>query len=232
MKSLQVLTPNKKCIFNCPFCISKTHEHNNSFVNNYDNNYKVWEENFIKILKDYEDLKNIVITGTSEPMQDKKCVEDIIKISRKYRPDINLELQTRYYKIEPLFDLLDVVAFSVSEFNLLKLIKKTNNITRIVIILTDSFNDKSLNDIISEIKVDIEQLTFKILHDSDNYNKELDDWVKKHRTNKKTIQKLKKEIEKYKGKINIRFDENCMDATNRYKVFREDGNLYDDFYSS
>lgn len=111
-------------------------------------------------------------------------------------------------------------------------IEKTKNITRIVIILTDSFNDKNLQDILKEINQNIEQLTFKILHDSEGYNKELDKYIKEHKTNEKTINKLKKEILNYKGNISIVFDENCMDANNRYMVFREDGNLYKDFASS
>lgn len=229
MKSLQVLTPNKKCIFNCPFCISKSHKHNNTFVNNYENNYKLWESNFIKVLKENKDLKNIVITGTNEPMQDEKCVDDIINITRKYRSDINIELQTRYYKESKVFSKLDVVAFSVSDFRLLKIIKKTNNVTRIVIILTDSFNSKSLKDIIYEMDKNIEQLTFKVLHDSNGFNVDMDNWIKKHKTDKITIENLKKDIDNYNGNISIIFDETCMDSTNRYMVYREDGNLYKDF---
>lgn len=164
-------------------------------------------------------------------MQDKKCIQDIINITRKYRQDINIELQTRYYKEDEIFDLLDVVAFSISDFNLLKIVKKTNNITRVVVLLTDSFNNKTLSDIIFQMDSNIEQLTFKVLHDSDGYNLELDNWIKEHMTNNETIECLKKEIEEYNGHLNIRFDETCMDSTDRYMVFREDGILYKDYYT-
>lgn len=162
-------------------------------------------------------------------MQDEKCVDDIINITRKYRSDINIELQTRYYKESKVFSKLDVVAFSVSDFRLLKIIKKTNNVTRIVIILTDSFNSKSLKDIIYEMDKNIEQLTFKVLHDSNGFNVDMDNWIKKHKTDKITIENLKKDIDNYNGNISIIFDETCMDSTNRYMVYREDGNLYKDF---
>jgi organic radical activating enzyme len=98
MKSLQVLTPARKCLFNCPFCIAKTHEHHNLFDNNYKDKYDFWKDNYIKILNTYTDLKTVVITGTNEPMQDQDYVEEVIKITRENRPDIQIELQTRIYK--------------------------------------------------------------------------------------------------------------------------------------
>ena len=43
------------------------------------------------------------------------------------------------------------------------------------------------------------------------------------------LRRLKEEILNYDKDKSIRLDEFCMDATDRYKVFREDGNLYDDW---
>ena len=43
MKNLQVLTPHQNCIYNCPFCIAKSHNHLNNFENNYEKNYKLWK---------------------------------------------------------------------------------------------------------------------------------------------------------------------------------------------
>ena len=56
MRSLQVLTPHMECIYNCPFCISKTHEHDNTFINNYENDYMVWMNNLINVIIDNSDL--------------------------------------------------------------------------------------------------------------------------------------------------------------------------------
>ncbi len=231
MKSLQILTPARKCMFNCPFCISKSHEHNNSFTNNYKDNYDLWKNNLIQILNQYNDLKNIVITGTNEPMQNPECVQDIIDLVRTYRSDINVELQTRYYKKMDLYDQLDVVAYSISDFSFLEKIKISNVINRYVIILTDSFNNKSLIDIINKIPNNVSQLTFKYLHDSEGMNKELDNWITNHRVNTQTTISLINEIQKYNGILSVRYDGNCMDATDRYMIFREDGNLYDDWNS-
>lgn len=103
--------------------------------------------------------------------------------------------------------------------------------TRYVIILTSSFNDKGLSDILKEIPKSVRQITFKILHDSKGINFTIDNWIKENKTSLVTVNKLKEDINNYQGNISIIFDENCMDSDNRYMVFREDGLLYSDFDS-
>lgn len=232
MKSLQVMTPARKCIFNCPFCIAKTHEHQNAFVNNYEGDYQFWEESFISVLEDSDDLKTVVITGTNEPIQDEACAIRIANITHMIRPDVQVELQTRFYRKCNAFNYMDVVAFSISDYNYLNRIENIAGTARYVIILTDSFNELALNDIINKIPSNIKQLTFKILHDSNGYNKELDEWIANHKTNNKTVTKLIVDVMNYKGDLDIFFDENCMIAEDRYMVFREDGQLYDSFDSN
>ena len=80
MKSLQIVTPHKKCIFNCPFCISKSHSHNNCFENTYEKDFNKWKNNLEELINNNSDLECVVITGTNEPMQSKECVKDIINI--------------------------------------------------------------------------------------------------------------------------------------------------------
>lgn len=231
MKSLQVLTPARKCIFSCPFCISETHEHENNFQNNYENNYLLWKNNLIKVLTTNFDLKTVVITGTNEPMQDIHCINNIIEIVREVRNDIKIELQTRYYKKNDIYNKLDIVAFSISNYNMLDKIDEIDSKTRYTIILTDSFNNKNLDDILKKINKKISQITFKVLHDSSGYNKKIDEWIEKHKIDEKTKNILIADINKYRGDISIIFDSDCMNSENRYMVFREDGNLYIDFNS-
>lgn len=226
-----MLTPNKKCIFNCPFCISKTHKHNNLFLNNYENNHNVWKENLTKTIKNNQDLKTVVITGTNEPMQDLKCVYEIFDIIKKTRKEIQVELQTRYYKKEDIYEQLDIIAFSISNYYLLDKINDFNTTVRYVILLTDSFNNKSLDMILNKINNHAEQITFKVLQNSNGYNLKIDNWIEKHKIDNKSLNILVKQIDQYKGSISIKFDPNCMDAEDRYMVFREDGNLYKDFHS-
>ncbi len=232
MKSLQVLTPARKCIFNCPFCIAKTHEHHNLFENNYKEKYDFWEENYINILNSNIDLKTIVITGTNEPMQDQEYVKDVIQITREIRPDIKIELQTRLYKKTDIYNEIDVVAYSISDFKLLNKIDVVNKGARYVIILTNSYDNKTLNDILKELPVSVTQITFKILHDSKGINPMIDEWIKNNKTSLSTVKKLKNDIKNYHGELSIIFDENCMEAEDRYMVFREDGLLYKDFDSN
>lgn len=228
MKSLQILTPSRKCMFNCPFCISKTHSHNNKFINNYELNKELWKSNLITILKQHKDLKYVVITGTNEPMQDILCVKDIIDIVRDNRFDIQIEIQTRYYKFDKIYNELDVVAYSISDYNLLNTIKLGNKINRFVIILTDSFN-KTLEEILYNVPKEVSQITFKVLQDSNGFNKELDSWILNHKMDIESHKKLLHDINSYRGLISIKYDSNCMESNNRYMIYREDGKLYNNW---
>ena len=163
MKSLQVVTPHIECIFNCPFCIAKGHKHDNNFVNNYDNNFELWKNNLIKVINENKDLKCVVITGTNEPMQSRECVNDITQIVRNTNKDIQVELQTRYYKQNDVYNKLDVVAYSISNVNLLNKIKPMGKTQRYVLIMTDSYNGYTLNEILKLIPNSVKQITFKRL---------------------------------------------------------------------
>lgn len=231
MKSLQVVTPHMKCIFNCPFCIAKGHVHNNSFVNNYLLNHDLWNNNLIEVIKENNDLKYVVITGTNEPMQSPKCVKDIIDIVRSTNKDIQIELQTRYYKANELYNDLDVVAYSISDVNLLNKIKPLGKIIRYVIILTSSFNNYSLKDILDLIPRKVSQITFKKLIHTNGVNQEVDNYILNNSVDDDTLNKLKRDVKLYDGNLSIRVDMDCMDSNDRYKIFREDGLVYDNWDS-
>ena len=227
MKSLQIVTPHLECMFNCPFCIAKAHNHKNNFENNYDNNNKLWKNNLIDVVKNNNDLKYVVITGTNEPMQSKNCVEDIINIIKGIREDIQIEIQTRYYFPDKIYDLLDVVAYSISDPKIIKAIKPKGKIQRYVFILTDSFNGYKLDDIINLIPESVTQITFKTLQDSEGENMEFDNYIHNHSIDNNTLNLLTEDVSKYSGNLSIRLDENCMDSIDRYKIYREDGKAYD-----
>ncbi len=229
MRSLQIVTPHKKCIFNCPFCIAKAHSHNNGFENIYEEDFNTWKSNLENVINENPDLKYMVITGTNEPMQSRACVKDIIDITRNTNPDIQIEIQTRMYMPDDIYKSVDVTCYSISDFNLIDKIKVLGNTIRYVFILTDSFNNKSLEDIISILPKEVSQLTFKVLQDSNGINNELDTWINLHKVDDDTLNKLIDSVNNYKGNLSIRMDLNCMDSTDRYKVFREDGIVYDDW---
>ena len=226
VKSLQVVTPYTKCMFNCPFCISKGQAHHNIFEDNYTNNHEIWRNNLINTISNDDELKYVVITGNNEPMQSKDCVRDIVNIVREFRNDIQIEIQTRYYPADEVYDLLDVVAYSISDPKLISKIKPRGKIKRYVIILTDDFNNYKLEDILNNMPKDVSQLTFKLLQDSEGVNPALDEYIRNHDIDQNTLDMLREDIKNYNGNISIMLDENCMDSIGRYKIFREDGNIY------
>lgn len=231
MKSLQVVTPHIECIFNCPFCIAKGHKHDNNFVNNYDNNFELWKNNLIKVINENKDLKCVVITGTNEPMQSRECVNDITQIVRNTNRDIQVELQTRYYKQNDVYNKLDVVAYSISNVNLLNKIKPMGKTQRYVLIMTDSYNGYTLNEILKLIPNSVKQITFKRLINTNGVNLEVDKYIDSYSINDNTLNKLIDDVNKYNGNLSIRMDLDCMKCEGRYKIFREDGKVYDNWDS-
>ena len=229
MKSLQIVTPHLECIYKCPFCISKAHPYTSHFDNNYNNNFELWKDNLIKVLLENKDLAYVVITGTNEPMQSPECVTDIINIVRKFRPDIRIEIQTRWYNKNDIYKELDTTCYSISNVYYLDKIKPVGNNMRYVIILTDSFNGLTLDNYLELIPKEVNQITFKTLQNSSTHDTEIDDWIDLHRVDNDTLDRLEQDINNYQGNISIRLDKTCMDATDRYKVFREDGYVYNNW---
>ena len=229
MKSLQIVTPHMECIYNCPFCIAKAHKHDNEFEDTYHSNISLWRDNLALVLLGNPDLKYVVITGTNEPMQSVDCVNDIIKMVRYYRKDISIEIQTRWYQQNALYEDLDTVCYSISNRYYLDKIKPMGKISRYVIILTDSFNGMSLDDYLKVIPEGVSQVTFKVLQNSLSDDTPVDEWIHEHRLNDESLNRLAEDVSNYHGNLSIRLDTNCMDATDRYKVFREDGYVYEDW---
>lgn len=229
MKSLQLLTPAIPCIFNCPFCIAGGHVHQNQFFNAYRKQHDDWVARLTKVIKTASDLKTVVITGTNEPLQSPDCVQEMIEIVHAVRPDVQIELQTRYYKPLSVMTQCDVVAYSIADPVFLDKVKPNGRVNRYVILLTDAFEVMSLDDIIAKLPDRVSQLTFKRLQDSHGVNQRMDQWILDHGMKLHNVKVLEREVQEYQGNLSIFFDENCMNALDRYMVFREDGNLYADY---
>ena len=114
---------------------------------------------------------------------------------------------------------------------MLNKIKPLGKIIRYVIILTNSFNNYSLNDILKLIPKNVKQLTFKKLILTNGVNPEVDKYIINNSVDIDTLDRLKKDVELYDGDLSIRMDLNCMDCDGRYKIFREDGYVYDNWDS-
>jgi 2-iminoacetate synthase ThiH len=72
IQSLSVVVPAKKCVNNCPFCVSKMH--NEDYENMmYSGNlyYNLYEKDFIRRLDFARDngCNTVMLTGDCEPLQ-------------------------------------------------------------------------------------------------------------------------------------------------------------------
>ena len=97
--------------------------------------------------------------------------------------------------------------------------------------MTDSFNNYTLDEILKLIPKEVSQVTFKRLIDSHGVNKMVDEYIKAHHISDDTLDRLKRDIANYKGNLSIRLDMECMKCDGRYKIFREDGKVYDNWDS-
>ena len=69
--NLQVCVPYEKCVFNCPMCVAKGHEHNYDFKNIYREDKEFYKTQLSKIVQFYKDF---IITGECEPTQNMKSL--------------------------------------------------------------------------------------------------------------------------------------------------------------
>ncbi len=227
--NLQIVTPYKPCIYKCPFCCV------NSFTNLKATNllFENANEYAVKLIDMIATIKptTIVITGNNEPLQTLQAFNTIAKIANIMKPEnCSIELQT---KISNLFMLdentVDLIAVSKYEFkdldNLYNIPKNTT--IRYTLLLTKSLEQAGLSNIINAIPAQVSQITFKSLINSNGVNQFTDKWIADNEASQEFKTQLQKEINDYKGKLSIQFDENCMISENRYKVFHSDGHLYD-----
>ena len=78
IQSLSVVVPNKKCINNCAFCVSKMHKE--EYKNQFEDNNRFFD----LYLKDYKrrlmfardnGCNTVMLTGDSEPQQNKEFLK-------------------------------------------------------------------------------------------------------------------------------------------------------------
>jgi len=241
MKSLQLVTPAQVCLFNCPYCVSKTR--NVSFPNIVESDYPLYRKRLSALLQEYPDLSCVVITGTNDPSQSPEYVKKISALIKRERPDIQVELQTRKYQgLKDLAANIDVIAYSIDQYESLgKPEVLTGLINRYTIILTASFNGKRLlTDILAKVPPGVSQLTFKVLYQGNQASKafendqaqEINAWIAANSLDNETLTSLENDIKALTDSpFSLFFDRSCMEAEGRYQVFREDGGLYQNWDS-
>lgn len=98
IQSLSIVVPNKKCINNCAFCVSKMRC--DDYPNMLDNNkpfYDLYLKDYLKRLEFARDngCNTVMLTGTSEPQQNKAFLKDFgLFMMMMDKPFRNIEMQT------------------------------------------------------------------------------------------------------------------------------------------
>lgn len=89
IQSISIVIPTKRCVNDCPFCVSKMHD------NNYENNFDPaqWEKR-IKFAVN-NGVNSCILTGTGEAFQNKNFLENLAKLFKiMNHPFPNVEIQT------------------------------------------------------------------------------------------------------------------------------------------
>lgn len=215
--NLQVSIPYQPCIFDCPFCIAKNHLHRNNFKN-------LWAENKAEYLKSYfyalsnYNITSIVLTGECDPTQNMEFISDIVSLTPS---NVNIEIQTKNYKVDLSHLRIDVIAYSVStrkEYDIAKYYATnySDRIVRATVILSKNFklDGMSFNG--------FDQVTFKTLQFGED--PDVNHWIIENNFNDyKTLNSV---IDSNTSDCSIRVDTNCMDSIGRYFIFRCDGKVY------
>lgn len=89
IQSISIVVPTKRCVNNCPFCVSRMHD--NEYVNNFD--YSAYKKRIKYAVMN--GVTTLIITGTGEAMQNKTFLEKLSEVLESQgHPFPNVELQT------------------------------------------------------------------------------------------------------------------------------------------
>ncbi len=220
--NLQVCVPYEKCVFNCPMCVAKGHEHNYKFENVYANDKALYVERLIEVIVN-EQIDNIIITGECDPTQNMRFVKEMIAFGKLYKTPT--ELQTHNYHINTQ-ELCGLNVLSYSITNVKAYLKshrfaKINGTNRLVILLTKEFSFLNKDNFDN---MGFDQITFKTLQHGEDES--INKWIDENKL--EDLSNIYEIVDHYNGTdISVRIDTSCQTAKGRYYVFRSDGKLYE-----
>ncbi|HKM19961.1 MAG TPA: hypothetical protein VJY47_01920 [Candidatus Dojkabacteria bacterium] len=214
--NLQLTSPYIKCPYGCPYCVSAFEGENPYNDDFYNNNTELYLKRLDNVITNHN-ISTVVITGMTEPTLFPDFITNSLKILSKHK-ECKVEIQTANQNFKGLPEI-DVVAYSMNKIPT-KLPVADFGITRYTVILTDQL---SYTDIVRlrERAGDDKQITVKYLQKTSNHHPKVDAYIEEHRQTFSTT-----EAQTLREKYNVWVDESCMDSTNRYLVYRTDGNLY------
>lgn len=106
IQSLSLVIPTKKCVNNCPFCVSKMHD------NDYSDITSVWaqkefDDAYIERLEYAREngVNTVILTGTGEALQNKAFLDKFGQWNKQiFRPFHVIELQTTGVFLNPDYE--------------------------------------------------------------------------------------------------------------------------------
>lgn len=224
--NLQITSPYKPCPYKCKYCVSNF-EGNYPFYNLYESD----KQQYLKSLKDTLESKmfsGAVLTGMTEPTLFPKWIADVLTTLSKFNLH-EVVLQTSNYNYKNTMGL-SVLAYSIGDRVNIDALPYAANVSPYTIIRYNMMLSKDLTfeDILKIIKTRHEgsytQFTVKYLSSTSNGHTETDRWIADNR-----IELSPKEIARL-YRMNVWVDFDCMNAEPRYRVFRENGELYNNWW--
>ena len=234
--NLQVSVPHQKCVYSCPCCIARGHKHQNTFENLYKTNKRKWSKKLHKTICEGE-YASVILTGECDPTQDMTYCEDVISVIDSYNPTPTVEFTTHNQKAANTLlasywgKKVDVVTLSVTNvreyLNAWRFPIRNaffSPIYRMVILLTEEFEFLNVNNFNT---MGFDQITFKTLQHGEDAG--VNAWIDSNKMSEEGLFEIRKIVDKYNSHetCSVRLDTSCQDATNRYEIFRSDGNVYD-----
>lgn len=137
IQSLSVVVPGKRCVNNCPFCVSRMHPA--PFKNQIEENTRfidLYEKDYIKRMQFARDngCNTIILTGDVEPLQNERFLRNFSHWNQMLRSPFQwIELQTTGIFIND---------------EKLRFLRNTVGVTNISISVSDLFDDNNNMDII------------------------------------------------------------------------------------
>ncbi len=196
IQSLSVVVPNKNCINNCAFCVSKMHTED--YPNQKEGNvrfYDLYEKDYIKRLEFARDngCNTVVLTGNSEPQQNREFLKNFGTInSHLEKPFRKIDIQTTGVLIDDEY---------------LRFLRNHVGVNTIALSISDLFDDArnaKINGTPEQLTVNIKELCQEIkrydfnlrlsLNMTDVYNnktaKDIFDYAKELGANQITFREL------------------------------------------
>ena len=236
--NLQVSVPHQKCVYSCEMCVARSHKNEGTFDNLYKTDKRKWSAKLRDAIYDGE-YTGIVLTGECDPTQDMAYCEDVISIidnfNHTYSPTVEFTTHNQKAASTLLASYwgkkVDVVTLSITNvreyLNAWRFPIRNaffSPIYRMVILLTEEFEFLNVNNFNT---MGFDQITFKTLQHGEDAG--VNAWIDSNKMSEEGLYEIRKIVDKYNSHetCSVRLDTSCQDATNRYEIFRSDGNVYD-----